>query len=623
MDKASPNHFQEDHIDNKLKLQQGESQREIRIMGASSDPSPPLSSYLSSSNNMNSLFTTDITTSPSSPPVRSFRQEKITIEHAKIKTDAESGNKRRNPIGGKDEDIVMEKRYRYDNMSNSANIEHSHSSFFASSPRDTTNDFASEFLDSDNSSTGSEEEVETPQVAMHENIENQSRSTSTSSLQLACKTPIPNQKPSVICNVDKGGRAVHSYAEAKPLAPASSTHLLRKPIIKEEETPKITMDQKYPKIDYMSTSLNNVIPSQCISSIQRIIMAQSNVSSSAIGKISDHRNISLDQRKAFQVVSSTDTSDVTATKRVKSKKNSLLDTSIGRWTRQEHEAFLLGLKEFGREWKKVAYKIPTRTSAQIRSHAQKYFAKIARDEQQHAAALSAPSQLRDLSSGDDTNTNNVTGHTSDNPLSNLSPAIVERFHRILKDPDTARREVEETLCRLRNRYSELQRAVEQKQLSRLEPGDSNNPNVSPPSSVGNYNENNSSAPSTSVVSNPIMTVPSETQQNNLIVATKKDRVVDPEDVRRYIDSDEGLLARKELIALHVLGSTLHRSVSQDNIFKDNNGTKSIANSNAANQTTATGTGFSIKTEENHSSESTQENDSTAGLLERNNNQKPI
>lgn len=40
-------------------------------------------------------------------------------------------------------------------------------------------------------------------------------------------------------------------------------------------------------------------------------------------------------------------------------------SSFGRWTREEHEAFLLGLKEYGREWKKVADMIPTRSSAQV------------------------------------------------------------------------------------------------------------------------------------------------------------------------------------------------------------------------------------------------------------------
>lgn len=52
----------------------------------------------------------------------------------------------------------------------------------------------------------------------------------------------------------------------------------------------------------------------------------------------------------------------------------------GRWTQEEHQAFLVGLQLYGREWKKVAQQIKTRSSAQIRSHAQKYFAKLSKAE---------------------------------------------------------------------------------------------------------------------------------------------------------------------------------------------------------------------------------------------------
>jgi SHAQKYF class myb-like DNA-binding protein len=45
----------------------------------------------------------------------------------------------------------------------------------------------------------------------------------------------------------------------------------------------------------------------------------------------------------------------------------------GRWTPDEHELFLFGLKQYGRDWKAVAKHIPTRSSIQVRSHAQKYF----------------------------------------------------------------------------------------------------------------------------------------------------------------------------------------------------------------------------------------------------------
>jgi hypothetical protein len=46
--------------------------------------------------------------------------------------------------------------------------------------------------------------------------------------------------------------------------------------------------------------------------------------------------------------------------------------------------FLHGLRIYGREWKKMAEKIKTRSSSQIRSHAQKYFAKLAKTKQERA-----------------------------------------------------------------------------------------------------------------------------------------------------------------------------------------------------------------------------------------------
>ena len=50
--------------------------------------------------------------------------------------------------------------------------------------------------------------------------------------------------------------------------------------------------------------------------------------------------------------------------------------STGRWTKEEHEAFLIGLKLHGKEWKKVAARVKTRTVVQTRTHAQKYFQKL-------------------------------------------------------------------------------------------------------------------------------------------------------------------------------------------------------------------------------------------------------
>jgi SHAQKYF class myb-like DNA-binding protein len=48
----------------------------------------------------------------------------------------------------------------------------------------------------------------------------------------------------------------------------------------------------------------------------------------------------------------------------------------GRWTRAEHQAFLVALQQYGKEWKKVAAHVKTRTVVQTRTHAQKYFQKL-------------------------------------------------------------------------------------------------------------------------------------------------------------------------------------------------------------------------------------------------------
>ena len=49
--------------------------------------------------------------------------------------------------------------------------------------------------------------------------------------------------------------------------------------------------------------------------------------------------------------------------------------SVTQWSREEHQNFLVGLKEKGKgNWKDIATKfVKTRTTSQVASHAQKYY----------------------------------------------------------------------------------------------------------------------------------------------------------------------------------------------------------------------------------------------------------
>lgn len=148
----------------------------------------------------------------------------------------------------------------------------------------------------------------------------------------------------------------------------------------------------------------------------------------------------------------------------------------GRWTREEHEQFLEGLKVYGREWKKVAQRIPTRTSAQIRSHAQKYFAKLAREEETRLATVNAIArEHRGDGSGGLELGGGIGGVDGDGTTLLLPPdqhslllsraaispvqltsSAMNRVGRILSDPEAVQVEVEDTLAALRRRYHELQ-----------------------------------------------------------------------------------------------------------------------------------------------------------------------
>lgn len=150
---------------------------------------------------------------------------------------------------------------------------------------------------------------------------------------------------------------------------------------------------------------------------------------------------------------------MTPTKKNRRKRSPQVKTgqTTGRWTQAEHQAFLEGLQECGREWKKVSLRIPTRTSAQIRSHAQKYFAKLQRDQ-----------ETLSLTDGGNMLGGNrlATGAVPLSDRPSLTPTIQRHVERIISNPIAAQQEVEDTLNALRNRYRQLQLRLEQRQQQR-------------------------------------------------------------------------------------------------------------------------------------------------------------
>ena len=54
----------------------------------------------------------------------------------------------------------------------------------------------------------------------------------------------------------------------------------------------------------------------------------------------------------------------------------------GRWTEAEHKRFLEGLRKYNKDWRMIEEHIGTRTCSQIRSHAQKFFMRLQKQQQE-------------------------------------------------------------------------------------------------------------------------------------------------------------------------------------------------------------------------------------------------
>jgi SHAQKYF class myb-like DNA-binding protein len=94
--------------------------------------------------------------------------------------------------------------------------------------------------------------------------------------------------------------------------------------------------------------------------------------------------------------------------------------NTGRWTAEEHLLFLQGLEQFGKGWKNIASLIKSRTVVQIRTHAQKYFQKLAKANPDNIdTSTTTTSTIKKRRNSEESSTTLLQGiQTSAHPQSN-------------------------------------------------------------------------------------------------------------------------------------------------------------------------------------------------------------
>ena len=121
---------------------------------------------------------------------------------------------------------------------------------------------------------------------------------------------------------------------------------------------------------------------------------------------------------SYPTTTTTTTTTTTEGAPVKVRKPYTITKKREKWSDEEHALFVESLKKYGRAWRKIEEHIGTKTAVQIRSHAQKFFSKL--QKEQAARGSASGSDAPAGSQGDSSKRRGARGSTSGSKKSRRS-----------------------------------------------------------------------------------------------------------------------------------------------------------------------------------------------------------
>jgi len=144
----------------------------------------------------------------------------------------------------------------------------------------------------------------------------------------------------------------------------------------------------------------------------------------------------------------------------------------GRWTKEEHHRFVEAINAHGKNWKKVEESVATRSGAQIRSHAQKYFLKLEKEVKTSQKAKGSKKSSKKAYEGSISTSDNISesGKADDSlkgnlPFTEICENLTEASDNVVVHPITS---TEKKLADVSNVAIQLETTTDYAKLSKAQ-----------------------------------------------------------------------------------------------------------------------------------------------------------